>query len=118
MKIGIDRISFYTSHYYVDLKTLAEARSVDSDKYYVGIGQEKMGIPSPDEDVVTMGASAAYPLMCDGELEDVELVLFATESGIDQSKAAGIYVHGLLEMAPRCRVVELKQACYSGTAGL
>ena len=118
MNIGIDRLSFYTSNYYVDLKTLAKARSVDSEKYYVGIGQEKMGIPSPDEDVVTLAASAAYPLMQDGELDDVELLLFATESGIDQSKAAGIYVHGLLEMSPRCRTVELKQACYSGTAGL
>ncbi|MEE9368708.1 MAG: hydroxymethylglutaryl-CoA synthase [Pontiella sp.] len=118
MKIGIDRLSFYTSHYYVDLKTLAEARSVDSDKYYVGIGQEKMGTPAPDEDVVTLGASAAYPLMKDGELEDVELLMFATESGIDQSKAAGVYVHGLLEMSPRCRTVELKQACYSGTAAI
>lgn len=118
MNIGIDRLSFYTSHYYVDLKTLAEARSVESDKYYVGIGQEKMGIPAPDEDVVTLGASAAYPLMQDGELDDVELLLFATESGIDQSKAAGVYVHGLLEMAPRCRTVELKQACYGGTAGI
>ena len=118
MKIGIDRISFYTSHYYVDLKTLASARSVDVDKFYKGIGQEKMGIPSPDEDVVTLAASAAWPLMRDGELDDVELLLFATESGIDQSKAAGVYVHGLLEMNARCRVLELKQACYSGTAGL
>ncbi len=118
MNIGIDRLSFYTSNYFVDLKTLAKARSVDPDKYYVGIGQEKMGIPPPDEDVVTLAASAAYPLMQDGELDDVELFLFATESGIDQSKAAGIYVHGLLEMKRRCRCVELKQACYSGTAGL
>jgi hydroxymethylglutaryl-CoA synthase len=118
MNIGIDRLSFHTSSYYVDLKTLAKARSVDPEKYYVGIGQEKMGIPSPDEDVVTLAASAAYPLMQDGELDDVELLLFATESGIDQSKAAGIYVHGLLEMSSRCRTVELKQACYSGTAGL
>jgi hydroxymethylglutaryl-CoA synthase len=118
MKIGIDRISFHTSHYYVDLKTLAAARSVEPDKYYVGIGQEKMAIPSPDEDVVTLAASAAWPLMTAGELDDVELLLFATESGIDHSKAAGIYVHGLLEMGSRCRVVELKQACYSGTAGL
>jgi hydroxymethylglutaryl-CoA synthase len=118
MKIGIDRLSFRTSHYYVDLKTLAEARSVEADKYYVGIGQEKMGIPSPDEDVVTLGASAAYPLMQAGDLDDVELLLFATETGIDQSKAAGVYVHGLLEMNPRCRTVELKQACYSGTVGL
>jgi hydroxymethylglutaryl-CoA synthase len=118
MNIGIDKLSFYTSHYYVDLKTLAGARSVEPDKYYVGIGQEKMGIPPPDEDVVTLGASAAWPLMQDGDLDEVELLLFATESGIDQSKSAGVYVHGLLEMAPRCRVVELKQACYSGTAGL
>ena len=118
MKIGIDRLSFYTSNYFVDLKTLAEARSVDPDKYYVGIGQEKMGIPPPDEDVVTLAASAAYPLLLDGELADVEFLLFATESGIDHSKAAGIYVHGLLEMSSRCRVVELKQACYSGTAAL
>jgi hydroxymethylglutaryl-CoA synthase len=118
MNIGIDRLSFYTSNYFVDLKTLADARSVDPEKYYLGIGQEKMGIPPPDEDVVTLGASAAYPLMQDGELDDVELLLFATESGIDQSKAAGIYVHGLLEMPSRCRTVELKQACYSGTAAL
>jgi hydroxymethylglutaryl-CoA synthase len=118
MKIGIDRLSLHTSNYFVDLKTLADARSVDSEKYYTGIGQEKMGIPPPDEDVVTLGASAAYPLMKDGELDDVELLLFATESGIDQSKAAGIYVHGLLEMNSRCRCVELKQACYSATAGL
>ena len=118
MNIGVDRISFHTSNYFVDLKTLAHARSVDPDKYYVGIGQEKMGIPPPDEDVVTLAASAAYPLMRDGELGDVELLLFATETGIDQSKAAGIYVHGLLEMSPRCRTVELKQACYSGTAAL
>ena len=77
-----------------------------------------MGIPSPEEDVVTLGASAAYPLMKEGELDDVELLLFATESGIDQSKAAGVYVHGLLDMHSRCRTVELKQACYSGTAGI
>ncbi len=118
MNIGIDRISLHTSNYFVDLRTIAEARSVDSDKYYLGIGQEKMGIPPPDEDVVTLAASAAYPLMQDGELENVELLLFATESGIDYSKAAGIYVHGLLEMNSRCRTVELKQACYSATAGL
>lgn len=118
MKIGIDRISFHTSNYFLDLRTLAEARSVEPDKYYIGIGQEKMGIPPPDEDIVTLAASAACPMMRDGELDDVELLLFATESGVDFSKAAGIYVHGLLEMNHRCRTVELKQACYSGTAGL
>ncbi len=118
MKIGIDRISLYSSHYYIDLKTLAEQRKVDPEKFYSGIGQEKMAVPAPDEDVVTLGANAAYPLMIDEELDDVDLLLFSTESGIDQSKAAGIYVHRLLNLSSHCRTVELKQACYSGTAAL
>ena len=63
-----------------------------------------------------MGTNAAYPLMIDKELDDVDLLLFSTESGIDQSKAAGIYVHRLLNLSSNCRTVELKQACYSGTA--
>lgn len=116
MNIGIDQISFYTSQYFLDLKTLADAHGVDPDKYIVGIGQSKMGIPPPDEDVVTMAASAAVRLK-EG-LDGVEAVLFATESGIDQSKAAGLYVHSLLGLPKRCRVVELKQACYSTTAAL
>jgi hydroxymethylglutaryl-CoA synthase len=118
MKIGIDRLSVYTSKYFIDLKTLAEQRSVESEKYYLGLGQERMSVPAPDEDVVTMGANAAYPLKQAGELEEVELLLFATESGIDQSKSAGVFVHRLLGLSPRCRTIELKQACYSGTAAV
>ena len=60
------------------------------DKFYLGIGQEQMAVPAPDEDVVTLGANAAHRLAAAGELDDVELLLFATESGIDQSKAAGV----------------------------
>ncbi len=118
MKTGIDQISFYTAQYFLDLKTLAAARGADPEKFYTGIGQEKMGIPPPDEDVVTMAASAACRLKEQGALEGVEALLFATESGIDQSKAAGMFVHGLLGLPERCRVVELKQACYSATAAL
>jgi hydroxymethylglutaryl-CoA synthase len=118
MKAGIDRISFYTSRYSLDLKLLAEARGADWNKYSVGIGQEIMGVPPPDEDVVTMAASAAKPILDDVGTEGINLVLFATESGIDQSKSAGMFVHGLLGLPSRCRVVELKQACYSATPAL
>lgn len=118
MKFGIDKISFYTPQYFLDLKTLADARGIDPDKFYIGIGQEKMGVLPPDEDIVTMGASAAYRIAQVEDLADVELLLFATESGIDQSKSAGVFVHHLLGLNTRCRTVELKQACYSGTAAL
>ena len=77
-----------------------------------------MSVPPPGEDIVTMGANAARQALQGVNLNDIEILLFATESGIDQSKSAGIYVHALLGLPARCRVVELKQACYSGTAAL
>ncbi len=76
------------------------------------------GIPPPDEDVVTMAASAAKPIVDSIDASSISLVLFATESGVDQSKAAGLFVHQLLGLSNRCRVIELKEACYSGTAAL
>ena len=118
VNIGIDQISFYTPQYFLDLKTLAEARGVSKDKFYTGIGQEKMGIPPPDEDIVTMAASAALPILEKIDRNEIELFLLATESGIDQSKAASLFAHSLLELPSRCRAVELKEACYAATAGL
>lgn len=118
LKVGIDSLAFYTSHYALDLARLAEMRGVDSNKFFVGLGQHKMAVPPPAEDIVTMGANAALRAIRDLDASSIEMLLFATESGIDQSKAAGIYVHDLLDLPARCRVIELKQACYSGTLAL
>jgi hydroxymethylglutaryl-CoA synthase len=117
-KVGIDTIAFYTSRYVLDLATLAAARGIDAEKYYVGLGQRMMSVPPPGEDIVTMAANAALQALQGVDVNEIEMLLFATESGIDQSKAAGIYVHSLLGLPARCRVLELKQACYSATAGL
>lgn len=118
MAVGIDDISFYTSNFYFDLKYLAKEKNIDKEKYYVGIGQEKLGMVPVDEDIVTMGANAALPILEGIDLDSISTLLFATETGIDQSKSAGVFVHGLLNLPARCRVVELKQACYSATAAI
>lgn len=118
LKVGIDTISCYSSHYVLSLEELAKARGVKADKYSESLGQHNMAVPPPDEDVVTMAANAAVGALRDVDRSSIELLLFATESGIDQSKAAGIYVHDLLDLPERCRVVELKQACYSATMAL
>jgi hydroxymethylglutaryl-CoA synthase len=118
MNVGLDLIGFQTSQYFLDLATLAQVRGVEANKYSVGLGQERMAVPPPDEDIVTLGASAAQPLREKTDFKDIELLLFGTESGVDQSKAAGMFVHGLLGLPKRCRVVELKEACYAATAGL
>ncbi len=46
------------------------------------------------------------------------MVILATESGIDQSKAAAVFVHGLLDIQPFARSFEMKEACYAATAAL
>lgn len=118
IKVGIDSIAIYTSRYALDLKSLATARGIDPEKYYVGLGQYKMSVPPPGEDIVTMAANAAKQALADIDVSTIDMLLFATESSFDQSKASGLYVHELLKLPARCRTVELKQACYSGTAAI
>lgn len=118
IKVGIDKISFYVPQHYIDLATMAEHNGIDPEKFSKGIGQNKIAMPGHDEDVVTLAAEAAAKALEGVDVSTIDTVLFATESGIDQSKAAGVYVHELLKLPSRCRVVELKHACYSGTAAL
>ncbi|EKD71042.1 MAG: hypothetical protein ACD_46C00290G0001 [uncultured bacterium] len=118
MTVGIDTLAVYTSRYALDLATLGIARGIDPEKYHVGLGQYSMSVPPPGEDIITMAANAAHQALLDIDMNEIDMLLFATESGIDQSKAAGIYVHHLLGLSARCRVVELKQACYAATAAL
>lgn len=118
--VGIDAISLYTPPYALALTELAQARDVDPLKYAMGLGQEVMSVMPPREDIVTMAAAAALPLI---EKEpslrnEISMVIFATESSVDQSKAASTWVHHLLELQSRARVIELKQACYSATFAL
>ncbi len=118
MKVGIDLIHFATADYYLGLDTFAAEKGTELDKYIIGIGQEKMSIAPPDEDVVSLAAKATAPLFDKTNKDEITAVLFATETGVDQSKSAGVFLHGLLGLSRHCRVVELKHACYSGAAGV
>ncbi|MDR2412507.1 MAG: hydroxymethylglutaryl-CoA synthase [Holosporales bacterium] len=117
--VGIDALSLATGHYALNLTDLAVARGVDPQKYLVGLGQITMSVPSPQEDIITMGVEAGLRVLSKiPDPESIRWVLCATESSIDQSKSAGIYIHHFLALPSACRVVELKQACYSATAAL
>ena len=118
MKIGIDKIGFYTPHLYVDMKKLAVAREIEPEKFTIGIGQEKMALAPLTQDAVTLAANAALNILDEKDKEKIDLVIFGTESGIDHSKAAAIYVHHLLGLRSEARAFEIKQACYGATAGI
>lgn len=118
IRVGIHDLAFATAHNVLDLRELADHFEIDVDKFYIGIGQTRMSVAAEDEDIVTMGAAAAQQILDRHGSAGIRTVLFATESGVDQSKSAGVFAHGLLRLSAHCRVVELKQACYSATAGL
>ncbi|MFE6894359.1 hydroxymethylglutaryl-CoA synthase [Streptomyces sp. NPDC057694] len=118
LSIGIHDLSFATTEFVLPHTALAAHNGTAIGKYHVGIGQESMSVPAADEDIVTLGASAAAPIVARHGSDLIRTVVFATESSIDQAKSAGVYVHSLLGLPSATRVVELKQACYGATAGL
>ncbi|RRG17950.1 hydroxymethylglutaryl-CoA synthase [Weissella viridescens] len=118
MQVGIDKMSFFSPQHYIDMVDLAHARGEEPDKYLIGIGQTQQAVAPATQDVVTMGANAADQMLTQTDREEIEEVIFATESGVDQSKSAAVYVQKLLGINRYARTIELKQACYSGTYGL
>ena len=118
MTIGIDKIGFATSQYVLKLQDLAEARGTDPNKYSKGLLLNEISIAPMTEDIVTLAASASNSILTEQEKEEIDMVIVATESGIDQSKAAAVFVHGLLGIQPFARSFEVKEACYGATAAL
>lgn len=118
MKIGIDQISFATSNLFIDMAELAHARQEAPGKYLIGIGQKKMAVIPPTQDSVTLAANAANQLLTPTNRQQIDTILFASESGVDQSKSGAVYLQSLLNLPQHVRAVEVKQACYSATAAL
>ena len=118
MTIGIDKIGFATSSYVLRLKDLAAARDTDPEKLSKGLLLKEQSVAPITEDIVTLAATAADDILTDEDKEAIDMVILATESGIDQSKAAAVFVHGLLDIQPFARSFEMKEACYAATAAL
>lgn len=118
MKIGIDKIGFAMPKYYLDIRDLAVARGIEPDKFTKGLLQLEMSIPPASQDIVTLGAQAAFEILDKDDLEKIDMIIVGTESGIDQSKASSVFIHGLLDIQPFVRAIEVKEACYGATAAL
>jgi len=100
MKIGIDKIGFAMPEYYLDIRDLAIARGIEPDKFTKGLLQLEMSIPPVSQDIVTLGAQAAFEILDNDDLEKIDMIIVGTESGIDQSKASAVFIHGLLDIQP------------------
>ncbi|MCO4581726.1 hydroxymethylglutaryl-CoA synthase [Streptococcus infantarius subsp. infantarius] len=118
MKIGIDKIGFATAQYVLNMDDLAESRYVDPDKYSKGLLLNNLSITPVNDDIVTLGASAAESILSEEDKNTIDMIIVATESSVDQSKAASTYIHSLLGIQPFARSIEMKEACYGATAAL
>jgi len=116
--VGIDKMSFFVPPYYLEMDELAAARSVEPAKLHIGIGQDQMAVAPVTQDIVTLAANAAAQILTAEDKEAIDMVIVGTESSIDESKASAVILHGLLDIQPFARSIEIKEACYGATAGL
>jgi polyketide biosynthesis 3-hydroxy-3-methylglutaryl-CoA synthase-like enzyme PksG len=120
MHVGIESINVYGGQTYMDVRTLFEARGLDLERFG-NLMMEKKAVGLPCEDGITHAVNAARPLLdrySEAEKQRIELVITATESATDFAKSMSTHIHKYLGLSRNCRLFELKQACYGGTAAL
>ena len=118
--VGIEAINTFAGSAYVDVEKLAQHRKLDTARFRNLLMKEKT-VALPYEDPITFGLNAAKPLVDALSVEEkdrIEMVITCTESAFDFGKSMSTYFHKLLGLNPNCRLFELKNACYSGVAGL
>ena len=124
--VGIDAIEIWMGKLKLDLaETFAPAKGEDPEKYTKGLGLHASSFPDAYEDIVSMGANAAYRLMDRKGIEpdDVGRIDVATESAFDNSKPVSTYIAGCLEEVydddfHHANKGERKFACIAGTQSL
>lgn len=119
ISVGIEAMNIFAGSAYLDVMQLAKHRNLDTARFENLLMKEK-AVALPHEDPVTYAVNAAKPLLdrlTQAEKDRVELLITCTESGIDFGKSISTYIHHYLGLNRNCRLFEIKQACYSGTAG-
>ncbi|XP_020905104.2 uncharacterized protein LOC110243355, partial [Exaiptasia diaphana] len=119
MKAGIEAMNIYCGSAAINVRDLAKRRNLDNERFENLLMMEKT-VPMPYEDPVSNAVNAAKPIldrMSDDEKASIDMVITCTESGLDFGKSLSTYVHHYLELGRNCRLFEMKNACYSGTAG-
>lgn len=120
MRAGIEAMNFYGGVASVDVRSIFEHRGLDL-KRFDNLMLQRKSVALPCEDPVTYAVNAAKPIvdqLTDDEKNRIELVIAATESGLDFGKSISTYIHDHLGLSKQCRLFEVKQACYGGTAAL
>lgn len=119
ISVGIESMNVFGGTTYIDVEELAQYRGLDTARFENLLMHEK-AVSLPYEDPISFAVNAAKPIidnMSEDEKNSIELLITCSESGIDFGKSMSTYIHHYLGLKRNCRLFEIKQACYSGTAG-
>ena len=104
--IGIEYLNIYGGRAYVAVDDIFDARGLDKSRS-ANLMMRSKAVGMPFEDSVTNAVNAAKPIidkMSDSERNAIELLITASESGLDFGKSIATWVHKYLGLSPRCRV--------------
>jgi hydroxymethylglutaryl-CoA synthase len=118
MGIGIEKINVYAGSLVLDIEKLAVARNRDVNFFKNELLIDKKSQLTDYEDVITMAVNAAKPIISEQDKQDIELCIFATESGLDYCKSNSSYVCHYLGLKSEVRNFEIKNACYAATCAI
>ena len=115
--VGIDDLNVYGSTLAIDFAAIAAARGMSA-KELSAVQFLRRSVTPPCEDPVTLAVNAALPLVEEAGRDRFGLMIVATETGVDHAKPLSAYVHSYLGLDRGCRNLEVKYACYGGTAAV
>jgi hydroxymethylglutaryl-CoA synthase len=116
--VGIDGIGIYPCSLALDMPSLCAVRNHNPADIRDSMMIDERSMNPLWEDPVTMAVNAARLVLNEKDREKIELLIVASESGVDQEKPMSTWVHRYLDLTPNCRNFEVKHACYGGTAAL
>ncbi|MGW8956318.1 hydroxymethylglutaryl-CoA synthase family protein [Paenibacillus sp. NPDC055715] len=120
MNVGIEKINFYGGSSCINVRDIFSARNLDISRS-ANLMMDIKSVGLPCEDSVTNGVNAAKPIvdqLSESDKQRIEMVITSSESGVDFGKSLSTYIHDYLGLSRHCRLFEVKQACYGGTAAL
>jgi hydroxymethylglutaryl-CoA synthase len=114
MAVGIEKLNLYAPRFFADAIEIAKAFGHDNRQVMV----EERSVVAPFEDAATLAVNAVKRTLDASEIQDVELLIVGSESGLDWSKATSTWVHRFCGFSQNCRNFDVKLACYGTTGAL
>jgi 3-hydroxy-3-methylglutaryl CoA synthase len=117
-RVGIERIGVHPCSLSLSLPELCLARGRRPDDICKPMMLAERSLNPLWEDPVTMAVNAANGILTADDRARIELLVVASESGVDHEKPISTWVQRYAGLGANCRNFEIKHACYGGTAGL